>query len=121
MFKIRYSYGKTGNDNLGDTRFPYLYNLETLLKRNDEDGKLVNGNIPVGGYQFADFGYDRYYGGMRYTSVASTDVSWEVATKQDLGLDFSFSMINYRALLIISMNEEKEFTWNVNICLGLLH
>src|SRR5690606_22394448 len=24
MFKVRYSYGKTGNDNLGDIRFPYL-------------------------------------------------------------------------------------------------
>ena len=89
MFKIRYSYGKTGNDNLGDTRFPYLYNLETLWER-DNSGNVVSGNKPVGGYQFADFGYDRYYGGMRYTSVASTNVSWEVATKQDLGIDFSF-------------------------------
>lgn len=89
MFKIRYSYGKTGNDNLGDTRFPYLYNLETMLER-DKDGKVVSGNNPVGGYQFADFGYNRYYGGMRYTSVASTNVSWEVSTKQDLGIDFSF-------------------------------
>lgn len=44
----------------------------------------------LGGYQFADFGYNRYYGGMRYTSVASTNVSWEVSTKQDLGIDFSF-------------------------------
>lgn len=69
MFKIRYSYGKTGNDNLGDTRFPYLYNLETLWER-DNSGNVVSGNKPVGGYQFADFGYDRYYGGMRYTSVA---------------------------------------------------
>lgn len=120
MFKIRYSYGKTGNDNLGDTRFPYLYNLETLWER-DNSGNVVSGNKPVGGYQFADFGYDRYYGGMRYTSVASTNVSWEVATKQDLGIDFSFLTTNCRDLLTISMNVEKVFIWSVSICLGLLH
>lgn len=28
MLKIRYSYGKTGNDNLGkNVRFPYLYSI----------------------------------------------------------------------------------------------
>lgn len=72
MFKIRYSYGKTGNDNLGDIRFPYLYNIEN-----------------TGGYNFADYGYDRSYSGMRYSKVASSQVSWEIATKQDLGIDFS--------------------------------
>lgn len=79
MFKIRYSWGKTGNDNLGDIRFPYLYTIETMTT----DGKAS------GGYQFADPGYDRYYGGMRYSNVASANVSWEISTKQDLGLDFS--------------------------------
>lgn len=33
MFKIRYSYGKVGNDNLGNTRFPYLYDIETMTKK----------------------------------------------------------------------------------------
>ena len=82
MLKIRYSYGKTGNDNLRDkdnneVRFPYLYTIEGL------DNK--------GGYEFADYNAtNRYYTGMKYTSLASTDVSWEIATKQDLGIDFSF-------------------------------
>ena len=32
MFKIRYSYGKTGNDNLGDTRF-HIYIILKLCGR----------------------------------------------------------------------------------------
>lgn len=75
MLKLRYSHGKTGNDNLGNVRFPYLYTIETM-----------NG----GGYQFADHNFDRYYNGMRYSSLASSNVSWEISTKQDLGIDYSF-------------------------------
>lgn len=81
MFKLRYSYGKTGNDNLGDIRFPYLYNIETIL--NDDDQ-------PSGGYNFGDYESGNYWGGMRYSSIASPYVSWEIATKQDLGIDYSF-------------------------------
>jgi TonB-linked SusC/RagA family outer membrane protein len=73
MFKIRYSWGKVGNDNLGDDRFPYLYTIA-----GDADG-----------YQWADAGTDRSYTGMRYTQVASPYVTWEVATKNDLGVDIS--------------------------------
>lgn len=75
MFKIRYSYGKTGNDNLGDNRFPYLYTIEDLGT--------------TGGYQFGDYGFNNYWGGMHYSSLASPNVTWEIATKQDLGIDFS--------------------------------
>ncbi len=74
MFKIRYSYGKVGNDNLGDDRFPYLYTIS--------DGGS--------GYQFADYDSDKQWSGMYYSTVASPDVTWEVATKHDLGIDFSF-------------------------------
>lgn len=78
MFKIRYSYGKTGNDNLGDGRFPYLYTIE-----------------PMGGsgYEFADYGFNvnaSSWNGMRYSGIASPNVTWEIATKQDLGIDYSF-------------------------------
>lgn len=95
MFKIRYSWGKTGNDDLRNSannrvRFPYLYKMDFLYNR-DKDGNLVDGKkTPVGGYQFADIGYDRYYGGIGYLSMATPDVSWEISTKQDLGIDFSF-------------------------------
>lgn len=73
LLKIRYSYGKVGNDQLGGgERFPYLYTIS---------------EVPGGGYQYADYGSDRYYGGMIYSQVASTNVTWEVATKQNLGFD----------------------------------
>lgn len=72
MFKLRYSYGKVGNDNFGGTRFPYLY--------------TIGGG---GGYQWADYNYDKNYGGLVYTELASNNVTWEVATKHDLGVDLS--------------------------------
>ena len=84
MFKIRYSYGKVGNDNLGNTRFPYLYDIETMTKK---DGDKT---VDTGGYNFGDYTFDRYYGGMRYSSLSSPNVTWEIATKHDLGIDFSF-------------------------------
>ncbi|WP_460684573.1 SusC/RagA family TonB-linked outer membrane protein [Niabella aquatica] len=73
FFKLRYSYGKAGNDNLGGDRFPYLY--------------TIGGGL--GGYQWAEYGSVKGFGGRGYTQVASPYVTWEVATKQDLGLDLS--------------------------------
>jgi TonB-linked SusC/RagA family outer membrane protein len=73
LLKVRFSYGKTGNDQLmGGERFPYLYNIST-----------------AGGYQWADFGSDRGYGGLRYSQVASPYVSWEVSIKKNLGFDIN--------------------------------
>jgi len=93
MFKVRYSYGKTGNDNLGDIRFPYLYTLEQMYQR-DTNGNIqyYSDGTPIGanGYQFGDYeSASRPWGGLGYTSVASPNVTWEVATKQDLGIDYS--------------------------------
>ncbi|HTN20273.1 MAG TPA: TonB-dependent receptor [Pelobium sp.] len=75
MFKVRYSYGKTGNDNLGDVRFPYLYTIEQMTG---------------GGYEFGDYGFPNSWDGLHYSGVASPNVSWEISTKQDLGIDYSF-------------------------------
>lgn len=76
MFKLRYSFGRVGNDNLrignNEFRFPYLY--------------TIGGG---GGYQWADYNYDKNYDGMRYTVLASNNVTWEIATKHDLGVDLS--------------------------------
>lgn len=72
MFKLRYSYGKVGNDDLGGTRFPYLESFRTL-----------------NGYNWGDFYSDYKYTGRTYKTIASTGVSWEVATKHDVGIDFS--------------------------------
>ena len=79
MLKIRYSYGKTGNDALYEgknrVRFPYLYSIAT------------DNNV----YHFEDIGTgEKLWNGKYYSTVASPAISWEVATKQDLGIDFSF-------------------------------
>jgi len=78
MLKIRYSYGKTGNDALYEgnkrVRFPYLYSIAT------------DNNV----YHFEDIGTgEKLWNGKYYSTVASPAISWEVATKQDLGIDFS--------------------------------
>lgn len=73
MFKLRYSYGKVGNDNFGDNvRFPYMYTIGS-----------------GGGYQQADYNYDKNFGGKIYTDLASNNVTWEIATKHDIGVDLS--------------------------------
>ncbi len=93
MFKIRYSQGKTGNDRLGDeNRFPYLYELESLYARDDNGNIIYDNGIPrpAGGYQFGDIQSSNLWGGIRYADIASPYVSWEVATKKNLGMDFSF-------------------------------
>lgn len=89
FFKVRYSYGRAGNDNLGNNRFPYLY---SIIEFKDEDDN------PIDGYNWAEFGTNRNFGGLGFSQVASPYVTWEVATKQDIGLDLSlwkdaFSMI----------------------------
>ena len=82
LFKIRYSWGKVGNDQLaGGQRFPYLYTI-------NEIGRFDNNEwIPEGGYQWADYSFNRYYGGMKYSQVSSSNVTWEMATKRNLGFD----------------------------------
>ncbi|MBE0654791.1 MAG: TonB-dependent receptor, partial [Bacteroidales bacterium] len=77
-FKIRGSYGKVGNDRIGDARFLYI------------EGPFVN---------YPD-GYQIYFGEPGTpTSVlfpiqegkpANEDVSWEIAHKANLGLDARF-------------------------------
>ncbi|MBQ1252873.1 MAG: TonB-dependent receptor, partial [Alistipes sp.] len=93
MFKIRYSYGKVGNDNLG-TRFPYLYYL---------------GGDGAGNYNWADKGSTPNYGGsgLNYTKLASNSVTWEVATKQDLGIDLALFNDKF-SLTVDYFNESRE-------------
>lgn len=72
MFKLRFSYGQVGNDNL-NTRFPYLYTIS------DTDG-----------YRYADVnGGVNNYNGLFISELASPNISWEVSTKKDIGVDLS--------------------------------
>jgi TonB-linked SusC/RagA family outer membrane protein len=71
MFKIRYSHGKVGSDATGNDRFPYLYTI------------AQNG----GSYGFGETSSVNRFTGYRYTQVASNGVTWEVAKKDDVGID----------------------------------
>ncbi|MDD3036260.1 TonB-dependent receptor [Bacteroides sp.] len=111
MLKMRYSYGKTGNDNLNGDRFPYLFDIETMTTTNS-DGKVEDS----GGYYFSDINADvrRYYGGMRYSSIASLDTSWEIATKQDLGIDFSLFNDKFTGEIDYFYENRSDIYWNRN-------
>lgn len=83
MFKVRYSWGKVGNDNIGD-RFPFLYTINSTYRYRNADAN-------VDGYTWSDVSGANGYGftGMRYHQVASPKVTWEVSTKNNLGFDLS--------------------------------
>jgi TonB-linked SusC/RagA family outer membrane protein len=90
MLKIRYSYGQVGNNKIrkGDVeiRFPYV-------------GAIGN----INGYNYGDINTPNYSGlgteedradptrylGLHITELAADYLTWEVATKHNLGLDFS--------------------------------
>lgn len=88
MLKLRFSRGEVGNDNLGSERFPYLYTIGT-----------------ASGYQWAQYGNSKSYGGRFYSQVASPYVTWEVATKNDLGVDLS--LFNDSFQLTVDLFDEK--------------
>ena len=81
MFKIRFSHGKVGSDTTGSSRFPYLY---TLISSITESERNQGGG--GAGYYWGQY-FTNNYSGIRYRQVASEGVTWEVATKNDLGID----------------------------------
>ena len=81
MFKIRYSYGEVGNDNI-ERRFPYLTEFAPFYQDNDS-------NKPAIEWIFGDYGNDNKYTTYHYSYVASPNLSWEIAKKHNLGLDVS--------------------------------
>jgi TonB-linked SusC/RagA family outer membrane protein len=91
MFKIRFSHGKVGNDNLGSERFPYLY--------------TISGG--ASGYEWAEYGNSKYYEGMYFSQVASPYVTWEIATKNDLGTDISLFHDSFQ-LTVDYFDEKRE-------------
>lgn len=82
MFKIRYSHGKVGNDNMGNKRFPYLYTILDYYMDGDDRKDLA-------GYNWGTADYAKRYKGIHYSQVASPYVSWEEARKNDLGIDIA--------------------------------
>ena len=86
MLKIRYSYGQVGNNKIkrgnDEIRFPYM-------------GYIGSGNED--GYNYGDMGSPNYSDlstnyrvtGIRIAALAADYLTWEVATKHNLGLDFN--------------------------------
>lgn len=87
LLKIRYSYGQVGNNKIKrgneEVRFPYMGAIGT-----------------IGGYNYGDLNSPNYsglssegnlsaYPGLHITEYAADYLTWEVATKHNLGLDFN--------------------------------
>jgi TonB-linked SusC/RagA family outer membrane protein len=79
LFKIRYSYGKVGNEKIADERFPYI---ETIIGADDKDDDSYSAD-----YNFGDINFENLYSGRRYSVVAAQSLTWEVSTKHNLGFD----------------------------------
>ena len=82
LFKLRYSYGLVGNDGISSAsdRFFYL-----------SDVNLNNGGT---GYTFGS-NYNNYYNGFIINRYANENVSWEVATKSNIGIELGlFNKLN---------------------------
>ena len=68
--KLRGSYGQVGSDQIGSTRFAYL---STLKDANGASGFGVN--------------FNQGMGGLAEDQLAAENITWEVATKYNLGLE----------------------------------
>ncbi|VBB48461.1 TonB-linked outer membrane protein, SusC/RagA family [uncultured Paludibacter sp.] len=73
LLKIRYSYGQVGNNKItDDVRFPYLGSIDEMA-----------------GYNYGDIGSPYSFSGLHIGVLAADYLSWEVATKHNLGFDFN--------------------------------
>jgi TonB-linked SusC/RagA family outer membrane protein len=85
LLKLRYTYGLVGNDGISSAsdRFFYL-----------SDVNLNNGGT---GYTFGT-NYNNYYNGFIINRYANENVTWEVATKTNYGLELGlFNKLNLQA------------------------
>ncbi|MBE6281636.1 MAG: TonB-dependent receptor [Bacteroides sp.] len=80
--KIRASIGQVGNDNMGGARFLYLPGAYTF----------INGSSGHNGNGTANFGTNNgnWLPGAAEATAGNPDVTWEVATKQNYGVDMKF-------------------------------
>lgn len=73
FFKIRGSYGEVGNDVIGGERFPYI----TLIQSDPS------------GYAWGEFNTN-FHNGYRIQKIGTQNLTWEIAKKWNVGIDFSF-------------------------------
>ena len=74
--KLRTSYGKVGNDQIGNSRFLYLDNINT-------NGGVSNDVLVL---EIPSLGNG---GKIEEKSLGNPELTWEIATKQNYGIDFS--------------------------------
>ncbi|WP_240143191.1 SusC/RagA family TonB-linked outer membrane protein [Bacteroides xylanisolvens] len=91
--KLRASIGQVGNDQIPSTRFIYLATI----------------NESAGGYNNLGLNYDQYQSGIGEGRMANSDVTWEVATKYNLGVELGF-FNNFRLMQMCSMKNVKIFS-----------
>lgn len=72
--KIRASVGQVGNDQIGSQRFVYLSTVRDNLS----------------GYSGFGANFDKYLGGVGEGRMANENLTWEVATKYNLGVELGF-------------------------------
>lgn len=70
--KIRASFGQVGSDQIGSRRFAYL-------------ATLAEG---VDGYNNFGVNYDQGMGGIKEDQMAAENITWEIANKYNVGLEF---------------------------------
>jgi TonB-linked SusC/RagA family outer membrane protein len=88
LLKIRYSYGQVGNNKIkrgnDDVRFPYLGTID-YTGYHEVDNVRVPNNV----YDYGDISTPWAFPGLQVTVLAADYLTWEVATKHNLGLDFN--------------------------------
>ena len=99
MFKVRYSYGKVGTDNTS-SRFPYLADFGNY-------NRYTSAGEQSTGYNWGDMNSPFSYNGLTYINVSSKNVTWEVAEKQDVGIDL-YVLGEKFGLTVDYFNENRE-------------
>ena len=111
--KIRGSYGEVGNDKIGGRRFLYLEDAWGYMSA-DKAGN---------GYFFGSTdgsSKDPYYSGAYENVIGNPDVTWEVASKTNVGLDVNF----FRDRLIfvgdLFLEKRNNILWNLGTVPGIV-
>ncbi|MDR1096575.1 MAG: TonB-dependent receptor [Tannerella sp.] len=85
LLKFRFSWGKVGTDNTTSDnrpRFPYLPTFGYI-------SWVTNAGTEASHYNWGDMNSTFNYDGLNFTRISSTNVTWEVATKYDAGIDLN--------------------------------
>lgn len=96
--KIRGSYGQVGNDQIGARRFLFL----TTINRTGQS------------YFFGD--NQRFYQGFEEAQIGNDDVTWEVATKSNIGIDMEL----FKGIVSLQVDAFKENREGILIQRGVI-